>query len=301
MNMLARVIICVVLAGVTSGCERMFATRIVKSVTIGGKFVLALQGSPQRLIEKGRIDAEHRIVVCDGTEIDVWVIKARRRPKTASRKATVVVIHPLMMSKGWFFSLGERLAADGWDVVLPDLRAHGASGGKYITWGAKDKHDIKTVVDAMIAEKLIEPRVYAMGASLGGCVAIQYAAVDSRCEGVLSLSPPTGVKGAARLIFPLATKGWLDRTIVHAGEIADFDPADASALDAAADLKCPIILAHGRLDFIVPHSHSDRIYAAAGGPKKLISLPLATHSTVQIGREGWIVEQMAALTKMAGP
>jgi len=277
----------------------MFAKHIIEPISIGGKFVLALQGSPQDLIRKGRIDAQCRIPAADGTEIDVWVIKARpSRPETASRKATVVVIHPMLISKGWCFSLGERLASDGWDVVLPDLRAHGASGGKYLTWGAKEKHDIKAVVDALIAEKLIEPRIYAMGASLGGCVAIQYAAVDSRCKGVLALAPPTGAKGAARLIFPLATKGWLARTIVFAGEIADFDPDDASAVDAAGDLRCPLILVHGRLDFTVPHSHSERIYAAAGGPRKLISLPLATHTTVQVGREGWIVEQMDALVDM---
>jgi len=301
MNTLGRVIICVVLAGAASGCERMFATKIIEPLSIGGKVVLALRGSPRGLIEKGRIDAQRRVVARDGTGIDVWVIKARPRgPQTAPRNATVVVIHPMLMSKGWFFLLGEKLAADGWDVVLPDLRAHGASGGKYITWGAKEKHDIKSVVDAMIAEKLIEPRVYVMGASLGGCVAVQYAAVDPRCKGVLALAPPTGAKDAARLMFPLATKGWLARTIACAGEIADFDPGNASAVEAAGELKCPLILVHGRLDFTVPHSHSERIYAAAAGPRKLISLPWATHSTVQIGREGWIVEQMAALADMAG-
>jgi alpha-beta hydrolase superfamily lysophospholipase len=179
-----------------------------------------------------------------------------------------------MMSKGWFFSLGEQLAANGWDVVLPDLRAHGASGGKYVTWGAKDKRDIKTVVDKLLAEEIIEPKLYAMGASLGGCVAIQYAAFDTRCQGVLALAPPTGVNGVA-------------------GELAGFDATDASAIDAAGKLKCPLILAHGRLDIIVPHNHSEQIYQAASGPKKLISLPLTNHVTVQVGQSGWIVRQMS--------
>jgi pimeloyl-ACP methyl ester carboxylesterase len=301
MSMLKLVIACIVLAGGASGCERMFAKQIIEPASLGGKFALALKGNPQDLITKGRIDAQRRVTAGDGVEIDVWVIKSRPgRPETVSRKATVVVIHPMLMSKSWFFSLGERLASDGWDVVLPDLRAHGASGGKYVTWGAKEKHDIKAVVDAMIAEKLIEPRVYVMGASLGGCVAIQYAAIDSRCKGVLALAPPIGIKGAARSMFPLATKGWLTRTIAFAGEIAGFDPKNASAVDVASELKCPLILVHGSLDFIVPHSHSERIHAAAGGPRKLISPFLANHTTVQVGRDGWIVEQMDALVDMAG-
>jgi uncharacterized protein len=292
-NLLKHVMICAVLAGVMSGCERMFAKQIIKPASLGGKLAL-------RFVDSDRIDAHRRIDAGDGTKIDAWVIKAKpARPNTVSRKATVVVIHPMLMSKSWFLSLGERLASDGWDVVLPDLRAHGASGGQYITWGAKEKHDIKAVVDSMIAEKLIEPRVYVMGASLGGCVAIQYAAIDSRCEGVLALAPPTGVKGAARAMFPLATNGWLKRTIAFAGEIAGFDPADASAVDAAGELKCPLVLVHGSLDLIVPHSHSKRICAAAGGPKKLISLFMANHTTVQVGRNAWIVEQVDALAEMA--
>lgn len=135
---------------------------------------------------------------------------------------------------------------------------------------------------------------------MGGCVAIQYAAIDSRCKGVIALAPPTGVHDVARAMFPLATKGWLESTIAEAGDIADFDPADASAVDAAAKLKCPLILVHGGLDIIVAHRHSERIHDAAGGPKKLISLPLATHSTVQVGRDGWIAEQVAALVDMEG-
>ncbi len=283
-----------------SGCNQMCASRIVESITIGGKAVLAIQGSPEGLIEDGRIDARRRIAAADGVEIDVWVIKARKRPGLAPRNATVVVIHPLMMSKGWFFSLGEQLADDGWDVVLPDLRAHGASGGKYVTWGAKEKRDIKAVVDALLAEKLIEPKLYAAGASLGACVAVQYAAIDPRCQGVLAISPPTGVKDVSRMLYPLATQDWLDKTIACAGEMADFDPDDASALDAAGKLKCPLVLVHGRLDIIVPHSHSERIYAAASGPRKLISRPLLNHTTVQIGQNGWIVKQMANLAGMVG-
>jgi pimeloyl-ACP methyl ester carboxylesterase len=131
-------------------------------------------------------------------------------------------------------------------------------------------------------------------------VAVQYAAIDPRCQGVLAISPPTGVKDVSRMLYPLATQDWLDKTIACAGEMADFDPDDASALDAAGKLKCPLVLVHGRLDIIVPHSHSERIYAAASGPRKLISRPLLNHTTVQIGQNGWIVKQMANLAGMVG-
>jgi len=295
MNASKRAVVFLGLSLAVSGCNRILATRIIESPTIGGKIALAVKAG------KGRIDARRRVASADGVEIDLWVLKARRGGPVAARNATAVVIHPLMTSKSWFLSLGRQLADDGWDVVLPDLRAHGASGGKYVTWGAKEKHDVKTAVDSLIAEGLVGPRIYAMGASLGGCVALQYAAIEPRCAGVLAIASPTGVKDVSRMLFPLATKGWLDETIMHAGEIAGFDPSDASAIDAAGKLKCPLVLVHGRLDIIVPHSHSERIYAAASGPRELISRGLLNHTTIQVGQNAWIVRRMSALAGMKAP
>lgn len=169
------------------------ARQLIEPRSQSGRTLLRLTGGPKWLIKRGRIDAHRRISATDGTHMDVWVIKARVRKGTASLGATALVIHGLTISKAWFLSLGEDLARAGWDVVLPDLRAHGDSGGKYTTWGALEKYDMKEIVDALIDEELIAPRIYALGGSLGGCVAVQYAAIDTRCEGVMALAPPTGI------------------------------------------------------------------------------------------------------------
>ena len=297
-----QILFCILLCGLGSGCNRIMSRQLVVPASFGGKFALALRGDVGDLVAGGKIDAHRRVVAGDGAEIDIWVMKSRLAgggDVIQQRKGTVVVIHPMLASKTWFFTLAERLVEAGWDVVLPDLRAHGASGGEYITWGAKEKHDIKAVVDAVLAEKLVDSRVYVLGASLGGCVAIQYAALDSRCTGVLAIAPSIGIQGAARSMFPLAPGGWLRNTIACAGEVADFDPSNASALDAAKELKCPLILVHGLVDAIVPITQGIDIYEAANEPKKMITQYLANHFTVQIGRDGWIVEQMDVLAEMA--
>lgn len=253
-----------------------------------------------QLLRLGRISAHRNIAAEDGAEIDVWVIKSRvDESDTGGKGATVVVLHPLFADKHWFLSLGERLAKDGWDVVLVDLRAHGKSGGEFTTWGALEKYDIISVMDSLISENMVSGQVYVLGASLGGCVAIQYAAADPRCRGVLAIAPPTGARAIAKIVTPLSTAGDRDLTLQRAGAQAGYDPDEASAVKAAGKLKCPIMLVHGRLDMIVPFRHSEEIYNAAASTKKLIPLPFADHTTVQVGLDWWYVKKMRELVKMA--
>jgi len=249
----------------------------------------------------GSVDAHRWIVAEDAVAIDVWVIQSRGGSAGRAvddRGATAVLLHPLLMNKRWFLSLGERLAADGWDVVLPDLRAHGDSGGEHVTWGAKEKRDVRRVVDFLVAERLIRPRIYVMGASLGACVAVQYAAIDSRCEGVLALAPPAGAEGYVRCAWPLATEKFVESRVRQKGRDGGYDPREASAVEAAARLKCPLIVVHGQLDTTVPFAQAKQVYDAAPEPKKMIRL-WADHGGVQVGRDEWLAGQMRALVGMA--
>jgi fermentation-respiration switch protein FrsA (DUF1100 family) len=45
-----------------------------------------------------------------------------------------------------------------------------------------------------------------------------------------------------------------------------------------SDYDGPLLLAHGKNDLIVPHSHAVAIYSAAREPKQLISLDEAGHN-----------------------
>lgn len=259
-----------------------------------------LAGIGQGCVPDG-VDAHRRIAVEKGAEIDLWVIKSRPpagEQGAGQDGATAVLLHPLITDKRWFLSLGERLAAKGWDVVLPDLRGHGDSSGKHVTWGAKEKHDVKAIVDSLVDEKLIRPRVYVMGASLGGCVAVQYAVIDARCEGVLALAPPTGLAGYVRCVWPLGTEGFLRGRVRAEARKGGYDPQDASAVAAARRLTCPLIVVHGRLDTTVPYAQANAVYDAAPEPKKMVRL-WADHGGVQMGRDDWLVSQMQALAAMA--
>ncbi|MCD4825477.1 MAG: alpha/beta fold hydrolase [Phycisphaerae bacterium] len=266
-------------------------------------FVTGCGLSTEHMLKSGRIDDHRRVDVGDGVEIDCWIIQPRGKAKASAGETapTVILLHPMLMDKSWFLGLGEKLAKKGWTVVLPDLRHHGKSGGAHITWGAKEKSDIWKLVNLLIREKQITPDIYVMGASLGGCVAVQYAAVDPRCKGVLALVPPTGVRGVVRRKWPLGTRPFIKSEIQRECRQGGYrSPDDADAVLAAKKLRCPIILVSAKLDMTVPASQVEEIYKAAPQPKKLISI-MANHTTVQKWRDDWIIQQLEKLRTMGKP
>lgn len=302
------VVLAVMIPVLGAGCDAVVdrqARTLVEPAAMPGQAMQNLTGTSEWMIARGRIDRHCRVKTPDGVEIDTWVIQNRLIPGNGgngqarrSSRGTVVLLHPLLVSKTWLLPVAEELADRGWDVVLPDLRAHGRSGGRFTTWGVKEKLDVRMVVDRLIDDGTISPTIYAGGASVGGCVAIQYATVDPRCKGVLALAPTASARRMGRRFLMGLTGGQYDAALARAGELAGFDPEQASAVRAAAALTVPLIVVHGKMDMIVPFRHSVDIHAAAGGPKRLIALPLKGHA-LEIGRTSWVADQFDVLEKMA--
>ena len=298
------------LTALLCGCSHtdQEARLLVEPVNWIGKTMEWCHGPRQRLLKNERIHAHRRVATPDDIEIDAWVIHSRLYDDTAGNegsmfenkitRGTVVMLHPLLAGKTWFFDMGQDLAERGWDVVLMDLRGHGYSGGLYTTWGVREKTDVQAVVNELIRTEPISDKIFVCGSSLGGSIAIQYAAIDPRCKGVIAVAPPAGAVDVFRRMLCLVTEPNFESALKRAGEMADFDPAEASTVVAAGKLSCPLILVHGSWDPLVPFSHSQQIADASSAPKKLIPLKGVGHIP-EVGRGGWLSDQIDVLDDMS--
>ncbi len=278
--------------GLCVGCERDFyARQIIEHNTDSGKLLLNLTGTAEQLQKRKRIDDHRPMTMADGTNIDVWIIKAKRAG--GSVRGTALLLHGLTESKAKYLQAGRNVAKKGFDVVLLDLRAHGRSGGKYITYGALEKLDVKAVMDELIGTALVHKDVYVFGVNLGAATAIQYAALDARCKGVLALTAYKDAASIARrtiaLLAPTMSEQEFEEVLARAGEMANFDPHKASSEIAAMTLSCPLLLVHGLIDT----EHSKAIYDAAAGPKKLILVtPGPEQFALAVILDRWIAEKI---------
>jgi hypothetical protein len=282
---------------VSSGCSvDFYARRLVKYNTFKGKSSLWWLGSGDKLIANGKISSHHRIPTADGTKLDVWVIQGRGKvggdagARPASR-GTVMILHGILDSKARFFAMAQQMASMGYGVVMPDHRAHGRSEGKYTTFGAKEKYDARDVIDSLLESGEIAEPIYVFGQSMGAAIAVQYAAVDPRCKAVMAVAPYTDMRSAARRFVPFMNAKKFEEVVARGGEIADFDPDEASAILAAVELTAPLLVVHGRIDAIVPHHHGVAVYNAANVRKKLVTFPLLGHISMVLGRQTWFAKQ----------
>lgn len=295
MRRIALFMTAVLLSSLCTGCS---SSKIVEAGTLD-KVAMELTDNGDALVKQKTIDLHRRFTMPDEVEIDVWVINARGT-KSAKPRGTVILLHGMGEYKAKYLGVGKNLAKRGFDVVLIDLRCHGRSGGKYITCGAKEKQDVKTVLDTLIREKKVVPNpLYVFGVTFGGATAIQYAAIEPNVRGVVVIAPWKDTASKARRdVGLLMSEEDFQKVLAEAGKIADFNPQTTSAVKDAAKLTCPVYIIHGMFDWVVPLSDSQAILAVLPGPKKLkIITPGPEQMVVGIGWETWVPEQIEKVAK----
>ena len=110
---------------------------------------------------------ETRRVEANGIDVELLEAGAGGRP--------LLLVHGFTGAKEDFADHADRLAADGWHVVAPDLRGHGGSGHPE----GEDAYSLRTFAADLVAlvETLGWPRFTLLGHSMGGMVA-QVVAID---------------------------------------------------------------------------------------------------------------------------
>ena len=278
-----------------AGCSVQQEARKLVAKAERGVLAMSFYPSGKSMVDQKKITAHEKIKVADGAEIDVWVIGARdAKGAPVKAKATMLILHSRHEHKASlpYFGAGKQLARKGYDVVLPDLRGHGRSTGEYITYGAKEKTDLKTVMDTLIGKKLVNPSIYVFGVNLSGSIAIQYAAIDPRCKGVMAVAPYQDFRAISRYWHLMMPAKKFEQVAAAAAKLAKFDLADTSAVVAAGKLRCPLVIYHGLLDASAPRAHAKAIFEAAKEPKKFI-VPLPGERVLTLGfLEHWVAGQM---------
>lgn len=173
----------------------------------------------------------------------------------------------------------------GYNVLLPDQRSHGASGGHTITMGVKERYDCRAW--AYWAYKHFGPDVplFLMGLSMGASTVLMASGLDlpETVRGIIAdcgyTSPHDICRKVLAQALPHAPVGPI-YTIGRLGTLlfGRFDPEDADCRKALAKTDIPVLLIHGEADDFVPCEMSRENYDACAGWKELVTIPGAGHA-----------------------
>lgn len=219
--------------------------------------------------------------------------------------ARVVIVHGVSEHGARYGPVAERLVSAGFGVYAVDHRGHGrAHGRRAVVDGlALVADDLDTFVHSVV-DPDAESRVFMLGHSMGGCIALIYAlqhqahlaglvlsapfAMSAKVSptrrlilttlasiapglGVLALDPQTISRDPDRVreyeADPLVFHGKLPAKTVVAltAAVKDFP-------DEIPTLTLPLLVLHGTADRIVPPASGRMVYERAGSSDKQLKL-----------------------------
>jgi pimeloyl-ACP methyl ester carboxylesterase len=209
-------------------------------------------------------------------------------------RGTVLVLHGIFARGITMLPQALALARAGYRAVLVDLRGHGRSTGKYLTYGVQEAQDVSQVIDALEQQQLVAGEIGVWGISYGATTSIHLAACDSRVRAVVAVEPFGMVRQEIRhfgyLMMPevacFVSDSQFQRIVDQAAAKAGFDPDSSDAVDAIAQASAPVLLLHGTNDWVVPYWNSIALQQAAPDRTERIPIPGGGHTSLWFDLDG---------------
>lgn len=161
------------------------------------------------------------------------------------------------------------LAEDGRGLLMVSYRGYSGSTGTPTESGLRE--DARTALAWVTAQ--VEPeRVVLYGESLGSGVAV-WLASDRRASGqrpvggVILEAPYTSTADIAKLTYWFVPVELLMRDQFR-------------SIDRIGDIEAPLLVLHGERDGLIPIRLGQKLFDAAGEPKRFVRLPGVSHEDV---------------------
>ncbi|MCI0588034.1 MAG: alpha/beta fold hydrolase [Planctomycetes bacterium] len=218
----------------------------------------------------------------DAAVLEGWLFKPRRPVEKA-----LLFLHGVSDCRVGTLPYLPIFLGRGYAVLCPDTRAHGGSGGSRAFYGALEAREVSGWVDLLLARTGAK-RVFGFGESMGAGILLQSLQQEARFAAVAAESPFASFEEVSfdYIGRPFGAGPWLGRTLLRGLVVAGrlhvrlrygVNLGRASAEDAVAATRVPILLIHGLADENIPVRHSRRLKERNPALVELWEVPGATH------------------------
>ncbi len=202
----------------------------------------------------------------DGVTLRAWYFV-----HSAITRNAVIVLHGLGDTRKGMSGQAELFLRHGYNVLMPDSRAHGASGGELATFGILEADDVHRWV-SWLQDRLPKGGcVFGSGVSMGAGIVLQAAAHEPRFCGVIAEAPYASFREIAydRIGQPFDLGPWFGETLgrpiiefgmIYARSKYKINLEEASPMAALRSSSVPVLLIAGLADDNIPIRHSRMIH-----------------------------------------
>jgi fermentation-respiration switch protein FrsA (DUF1100 family) len=170
----------------------------------------------------------------------------------------------------------------GYNILIPEQRAHGRSQGKFITWGIKEKYDCLAWIEFVNQEFDSNLPIFLSGVSMGASTVLMALSLPlpANVKGIISdcgfTSPYRLLKNILNSLFIPAIPVLLV-VAYYAKVFIGIDIRKESTLEAMKTGNIPILFIHGADDTLVPSWMSVENFNAYQNNKELYVIDHADH------------------------
>lgn len=230
-----------------------------------------------RPIDFGLLYEDVSVTTADGLRLVGWYIG----PENG---ALILLQHGYKSDRGEMLNEAVMLKRHGYGSLITTIRTHDMSDGQLITFGKHEMLDLAAWYDFARKQPGVDPeRIAMLGNSLGGSLAIEFAAGQPKIKAVVTNSAFSSLEDTIETsvtfytglppfpFAPLITL-WAERE-------AAFDVSEVDAKKWIGRLSPrPVLLMQGGKDIAISTSSGQRLYDAAGEPKELWFEPSLEHT-----------------------
>lgn len=171
----------------------------------------------------------------------------------------------------------------GYNVLIPDLRAHGLSDGDYIGMGWDDRLDIISWIDVILNENP-DAEIVLHGVSMGAATVTMTSGEElpSNIKAIIADCGYTSVwdQFSYQLddLFSLPEFPIMHVSSLVAQIRAGYSLGEASSIEQVKKSKTPILYIHGDQDDFVPYFMMEELYNTTNSTKEMLTIKGAGHA-----------------------
>lgn len=210
---------------------------------------------------------------------DGLTLRAKRFIPAEPSTRWAILIHGYGRDSTFAYDYADEYLKRGWNVLIPDLRAAGASEGEYITMGALESRDVVDWLELLPDDA----QIIIHGVSMGAATTLLAAA--SQPKNLVAVVEDCGYTSAYEMFTAQVDKlfGLPEYPVMPLANVVckiktGVKISDAAPLSVVSKLEVPVLFIHGDADGLVPFDMMTRLYDACPAPKEKFIVEGAGHA-----------------------
>lgn len=272
------ILVIVIIIGLGAGVNYLFNYAVV-----AGKKDFINDVKQEKIDKDWQFSANHLSEWTINSDDGLKLVAKKVTHDTPSKKVAIVA-HGYMGKSDLMGQYAQLFYDDGFDVLVPDNRAHGKSEGKYVGFGWLDRNDYVKWINTVIKEYGEQVDIVLYGLSMGAAT-VMMTSGEKLPEQVKVIIEDCGYDSVNNELafqlndmFHLPSFPMIPLASGYTKLRAGYSFSEASAVKQLEKNRLPMLFIHGDQDDFVPKEMVYEVYNATKGPKELVIFEGAKHA-----------------------